>query len=92
MVFGGAPAPRPLIATRVGGIPEIFGPTANGLVPPGDAAALGAAMQRFMDNAPAAEAESLQRLEYVHRHFSAERMVSAIETLYRQVLAGVAAR
>ncbi len=92
VVLEAAAAARPLIATRVGGIPEIFGPTANGLVPPGDAAALGAAMQRFMDNAPAAEAESLQRLEYVHRHFSAERMVSAIETLYRQVLAGVAAR
>src|SRR5262249_37357835 len=33
----------PIVATRVGGVPEIFGPRADELVPPGDAAALAAA-------------------------------------------------
>lgn len=88
VVLEAAAAARPMIATGVGGIPEIFGPTASSLVPPGDAAALGAAMQHFMDNDAAAEAEALERREHVRVNFSVERMVTAIETLYRQVLAG----
>jgi len=92
VVLEAAAASRPMLATRVGGIPEIFGPTATGLVPPGDVSALGMAMQHFMDNPAAAEAEAIERREYVSRHFSAERMVSAIEALYRQTLAGRSAR
>ena len=41
-----AAAAVPLITTNVGGIPEIFGPQAGRLVPPGDAAALARAIAR----------------------------------------------
>ena len=41
-----AAAGVPMIATDVGGIPEIFGPEAGDLVPPGDAAALAGAIRQ----------------------------------------------
>ena len=87
VVLEAAAAARPVIATNVGGIPEIFGPTAPNLVAPEDAAALGAAMQAFMDNPARADDEMRMRLRHVQEHFSMDRMVTAIETLYRQVLA-----
>ena len=40
IVLEAAAAGLPIIATNVGGIPEIFGPDADELVPPGDPAAL----------------------------------------------------
>ena len=42
VVLEAAAAAVPMIATRVGGIPEIFGPDTTDLVSPGDAAALAA--------------------------------------------------
>jgi len=87
VVLEAAAAARPVIATNVGGIPEIFGPTAPNLVAPEDAAALGAAMQAFMDDPARADDEMRMRLRHVQEHFSMDRMVTAIETLYRQVLA-----
>jgi glycosyltransferase involved in cell wall biosynthesis len=87
VVLEAAAAARPVIATNVGGIPEIFGPTASNLVAPDDVAALGAAMQAFMDNPARADDEMRMRLRHVQEHFSMDRMVTAIETLYRQVLA-----
>ena len=44
IVLEAAAAGVPLIATRVGGIPEIFGPDSADLVPPGDPAALARAI------------------------------------------------
>ena len=50
VVLEAAAAQLPVIATRVGGIAEIFGPTAASLVPANDAAALAAAMQAALDD------------------------------------------
>ena len=52
-------AGRPLVATAVGGLPELVGDGAL-LVPPGDAAALAAAVRRLLDD-PAAAAELAAR-------------------------------
>ena len=87
VVLEAAAAARPVIATNVGGIPEIFGPTAPSLVAPGDSTALEAAMQAFMDNPARADGEMRVRLRHIQEHFSMDRMVTAIETLYREVLA-----
>ena len=87
VVLEAAAAGRPLIATRVGGIPEIFGPTAERLVPAGDVAALRAALQEAGARPGAAEAEARQRLAFVRERFSLTRMTDAVERLYRSTLA-----
>ena len=80
-------AARPLIVTRVGGIPEIFGGQAGRLVPPEDAAALADAMaeaRRFPD-AAAVFAEKLR--EHIRQEFSLEAMARGVEQVYRAVVA-----
>jgi len=83
VVLEAAAARLPVIATDVGGIPEIYGPTAASLVPAGDAAALGRAMQAFLDDPAPATAEMRLRLDHVRAGFSVERMAGAIAALYR---------
>ena len=86
VVLEAAAARLPVISTRVGGIPEIFGPTAGSLVPAGDSVALAAAMQRALDDPRAADDEMLVRLAHIENRFSLGAMTSAIEALYRRVL------
>ncbi|HHY50322.1 MAG TPA: glycosyltransferase family 4 protein, partial [Alphaproteobacteria bacterium] len=88
VVLEAAAAGLPVIATRVGGIPEIFGPTADSLVPPADTAGLRAAMQAALDAPQAARREAEARLAHIRSEFSIARMTDAIEALYRQLLAG----
>ena len=51
-------AGRPLVASRVGGIPDLTGPDGAVLVPPGDPWALAAAVTRVLDDGPAAAAQA----------------------------------
>jgi glycosyltransferase involved in cell wall biosynthesis len=87
VVLEAAAAGRPVIATRVGGIPEIFGPTAGSLVAPGDSALLRSAMQHYLDQPDAADAEAKLRLAHIRERFSLTRMTREIEALYRRALA-----
>lgn len=87
VVLEAAAAQLPVISTNVGGIPEIFGPTANSLVPAGNATALRNAMQAVLDNPAAAHREMEQRLDYVRENFSLSRMAGQIEALYQSVVA-----
>jgi glycosyltransferase involved in cell wall biosynthesis len=86
VVLEAAAAGRPVIATKVGGISEIFGPTALRLVAAADAAALRTAMQDFMDHPEAADSEMKTRLEFIRTRFSIEAMTDDIEALYRKVI------
>lgn len=86
VILEAASAQVPVIATRVGGVAEIFGPTAGSLLPPADPAALRAAMQRVVDHPETAQAEMRERLAFMADRFPLARMVDQIETLYRQVL------
>jgi glycosyltransferase involved in cell wall biosynthesis len=88
VVLEAAAAGRPVIATRVGGVAEIFGPTATSLVPAGDSAALAEAMQRVLDNPSVALAEVEIRSAHIRQHFSVGRMADQIEALYHQALSG----
>lgn len=82
VILEAAAARLPVISTRVGGIPEIFGPTAPSLIPANDADALRVAMQAALDHPDAANAEMLTRLAHVEKHFSLAAMTESIETLY----------
>lgn len=86
VVLEAAAAGRPLIATRVGGIPEIFGPTAWSLVPPGDSAALAVAMRAGIEEPAAADAEAMRRLAHVRSGFSLKAMTDSVEEAYRSAL------
>jgi glycosyltransferase involved in cell wall biosynthesis len=87
VVLEAAAARLPVIATAVGGIPEIFGPTSAKLVPAGNPVALGAAMQQVLDHPQAAQAEMRERLAHIENRFSLGTMTASIEGLYRAVLA-----
>lgn len=86
VVLETAAAGKPLITTRVGGIPEIYGSLSDRLVPAGNVAALAdaiAAVSREPD-AAAATAEALRRR--VAESFSVDAMVDAVIAGYRQAL------
>jgi glycosyltransferase involved in cell wall biosynthesis len=88
VVLEAAAAGLPVIATKVGGIAEIFGPTASSLIAPADTAALRTAMQRMLDHPEQAAAEAATRLAHIRAEFSVAHMADQIEALYRQALAG----
>lgn len=82
----------PVVATRVGGIPEIFGPRSDALVPPADSEALAAALRRLLDDPPAAGREAVAQMDYVRPRFDLARMADETMRLYRAILAGKARR
>jgi glycosyltransferase involved in cell wall biosynthesis len=86
LVLEAAAAGRPLVATNVGGIPEIFGPDADALVPPGDAAALAAAIARRLAEPEQAAADAARLRARVGQVFNVETMVDSIVNLYRSSL------
>ena len=61
VVLEAAAAGLPIIATDVGGVPEIFGPQAAQLIPPDDIAALIGAITAAIDD-PARDASARQAL------------------------------
>src|SRR5690606_29836200 len=66
VILEAAAAGQPLIATRVGGIPEIFGPAASRLVPPADVPALAAAIAQTLGAPDRAVADAEALRDYVH--------------------------
>ena len=86
VVLEAAASAKPLIATRVGGIPEIYGPMADALVAPDDAPALACAVVYALDH-PEAAAEAARRLrERVAGAFTVETMVDGVLAGYRDAL------
>jgi len=77
----------PMIATQVGGIPEIFGPDAGSLVGPGDPAALAQAISQAMHDRGARHSASLRLKTRLRALFSADAMTDAILAAYREALA-----
>jgi glycosyltransferase involved in cell wall biosynthesis len=87
IVLEAAAAGVPMIATRVGGIPEIFGPDAGTLVDPGDPAALAQAVSQAMQDRGARHSASLRLKTRLRALFSADAMTDAILAAYREALA-----
>jgi glycosyltransferase involved in cell wall biosynthesis len=87
VVLEAAAAAVPLLATAVGGIPEVFGPQRGGLVPPGDVSALAGAMARALDDPGAQRAAALELRERVRAAFSADLMLEQVLAAYVEALA-----
>lgn len=88
IVLEAAAARIPMVATRVGGIPEIFGESADRLIQPGDANALADRLRTVLDNEASARGEAERLARAIAGRFSVERMAADIETLYADLLAG----
>jgi glycosyltransferase involved in cell wall biosynthesis len=86
VILEAAAAGRPVIATDVGGVAEIFGPTAPSLLPTADSKALRAAMQQALDHPEGALEEARQRLDFIREGFSLAHMTDQIESLYLNLL------
>jgi glycosyltransferase involved in cell wall biosynthesis len=78
----------PVISTPVGSIDELVRQEETGLmVPPRDAAALGAAIARLLDE-PVLGARLAQAARaWVSEHYSRERMLDRMEAIFRSVAA-----
>ncbi len=76
---------RPVVASDVGGIPEMIEDGVTGLlVPPHDPAALAEAITRLLTDHPLADMIGRAGHRLVHERFCVERMVAAIEGVYDQ--------
>lgn len=87
VILEAAAAAQPLLATRVGGIPEIFGPHGDELIPPADPLALAEAIRRTMaepEAARLAQAEALR--QFVKDRFALPRMVEGGLDAYQAAL------
>jgi len=73
----------PVVATRVGGLPEIIRDGSNGiLVPPGDGQAIAQAVLSLLDNPEESRVMSARAFEHVRKNFSVEIMAKNTEQLY----------
>jgi glycosyltransferase involved in cell wall biosynthesis len=87
VVLEAAAAGLPLLATKVGGIPEILGPDAADLVPPGDPAALARAIGGALDRPDDLRASALRLQQRVRTAFSIDAMSEAVLAAYQDALA-----
>jgi glycosyltransferase involved in cell wall biosynthesis len=87
IVLEAAAAGVPMIATSVGGIPEIFGPDASNLVAAGDAVALARAITAALAEPAIARAATWRLRMRVSGAFSAGIMTDSVLAGYRAALA-----
>jgi len=79
-------AGRPAVATDVGGVADVVGPSGGRLVPSGDPEALAGAIRALAESsAERAEIGATAR-EHVLTRFSTERLLSDISALYEELL------
>jgi glycosyltransferase involved in cell wall biosynthesis len=86
-VLEAAAAEIPMIASKVGGIPEIFGADHPNLVPPGDAPALADAIAAAIDEPSVMRERAKALREHVFLHFSQTAMVDGVMAAYDEALA-----
>jgi glycosyltransferase involved in cell wall biosynthesis len=86
-------AGRPVVASAVGGIPEMIKDGVTGLlVPPGDPAALAAAVIRMLQDAELAQRVGHAGHALVRERFDVREMLDRLATLYEDGLAELSQR
>ncbi len=77
----------PVIATAVGGTPEVVTDSENGLlIPPRDAAALAAALERLLADPAWARQLGENARVHVREHFSLDRLGREINAIYEELV------
>jgi glycosyltransferase involved in cell wall biosynthesis len=88
VVIEAAAAGIPMVAARVGGIPEIFGPDhADALFAPNIAGAMADAIEGALDDMVATQARARSLRERIFQHFSQRAMVEGVMAGYRDAFA-----
>lgn len=78
----------PVVATAVDGVPELIPEERFGLlVPPDDAIALAAALERFLDDSSLARSVADAARDRVLREFTIDVMVDRVESLFERMVA-----
>lgn len=88
IVLEAAAASVPMVATRVGGMAEIFGPDAAALIPPENPIALAEAILRVLEGDGAVRTRRLH--ERVARQFTVAAMTDGVLAAYAEALAALA--
>lgn len=86
IVLEAAAAEMPLIATDVGGIPEIINGSDTKLLPPGNANALAMAMNAFLEKPDVAKIRAQRLREAVSTRFPIEKTATAVIEFYATLL------
>ena len=80
-------AGRPVVATRIAGIPEVIVDGQTGLlVPPGDSAAIGAALARLCGDPVQRRRMGTAARDAVRDRFGADAYTSAVANMYEELL------
>ena len=87
VVIEAAAAGIPMIAAKVGGIPEIFGEHRDALFAPGNTAAHGRCHQAALKDPAAAATRAKSLRERIFMHFSQKAMVEGVFAGYRDAFA-----
>jgi glycosyltransferase involved in cell wall biosynthesis len=81
-------AGRPVVATRVGGLPDVISDGETGyLVPPGNVEQLASAVERVLGDGETTERLRRKARESVRHKFVVDRLATDIDLLYRKLLA-----
>jgi glycosyltransferase involved in cell wall biosynthesis len=79
----------PVVATRVGGVPDLIVDQQTGfLVQPGSALALATVVSQLLADPALATATAIRARNHAREHFSADQMAQRVELTYRSALIG----
>lgn len=82
IVLEAAAAQMPMIATNVGGVPEIMGNVQMPLIPPGDVDALASQLRAFLADPKPFLLRAAELQKYVAQHFTVEAMTREVVDFY----------
>ena len=87
VVIEAAAAGIPMVAAKVGGIPEIFGPHTAALFAPNSVGAMADAIETALEDPAGALARAKSLRERIFLHFSQKAMVEGVLAGYRDAFA-----